>query len=128
MKKLTLQQICMQFNKSEYTYNPEKRQFSKAKTICTYPENCIIEEYDDCWVMLSEPKEIIGEIVRENTLNLKSSFSHHIANVVTIDVLYNKLGYKTELFHSKSCTMEAYLYNDKPAIKTRFVLYNIIIK
>lgn len=125
MREIKIQQICCEFKKDEYIREGNK--FIKGNTISSYTDDYIIEEYDDCWVVLSPIREVIGKVIRVNTENLLSHFTHHQANNTVIDILYNKMGHKVEFMGSSACSMEAYLFNKMPTIKTRFVLYNVKI-
>ena len=125
MKMLILQNICCIYSKSEY--RREGNTFIKCKchSVCN---NQIIEEYNDCWITLSEPVEIIGEIVNEYVYQESYWNGHYPSNSVSINVLYNKLTPKTELLFQKPVAMEAGLYNNKPVIKAKFHLHSVIIK
>jgi hypothetical protein len=125
MKKLIIQNICCIYPKNEY--RRENNTFIKGNVHCISKDQ-IIEEYDDCWITLSQPIEIIGEIVNEHVYQESYWNGHYPSNTVAINVLYNKLTPKTELLFQKPIAMEAGLYNNKPVIKAKFHLHSVIIK
>ena len=125
MKKLTIQKVCCIYPKNEY--RREDNTFIKGNIHCISKDQ-IIEEYDDCWITLSQPVEIIGEIVNEYIYQESYWNGHYPSNSVSINVLYNKLTPKTELLFQKPVAMEAGLYNNKPVIKAKFHLHSVTIK
>lgn len=125
MKKLIIQKVCCIYPKNEY--RREGDTFIKGNIHCISKDQ-IIEEFDDCWITLSQPVEIIGEIVNEYTYQESYWNGHYPSNSVAINVLYNKLTPKTELLFQKPVAMEAGLYNNKPVIKVKFHLNSVIIK
>ena len=125
MKKLTLQNICCIYSKNEY--RREGNTFIKGNVHCINKDQ-IIEEYDDCWITLSQPVEIIGEIVNEYIYQDSYWNGHYPSNAIAINVLYHKITPKTELLFQKPVAMEAGLYNNKPVIKAKFHLHSVIIK
>jgi hypothetical protein len=125
MKKLIIQKVCCIYPKNEY--RRENNTFIKGNVHCISKDQ-IIEEYDDCWITLSQPIEVIGEIVNEHVYQDSYWNGHYPSNTVAINVLYNKLTPKTELLFQKPVAMEAGLYNNKPVIKAKFHLHSIIIK
>ena len=125
MKKLTLQNICCIYPKNEY--RREGNIFIKGNCHCICNDQ-IIQEFEDCWITLSEPIEIIGEVVDEHIYQKSYWNGHYPSNTVVVNVLYKKLTPKTELLFRKPIAMEASLYNNKPVIKAKFHLYSVIIK
>lgn len=124
MKKLKIQQICNIYPKNEY--KKEGNTFIKGKchSICNKQ---IIEEFDDCWITLSEPIEVIGEIIDKTVTSDNSWMGHYSSNMVQINVLYDKIRPNTYFMHHQPVIMEAGMYNNKPVIKTKFILYSVII-
>ena len=125
MKKLTLQNICCIYSKNEY--RREDNTFIKGNCHCIC-NNQIIQEFEDCLITLSEPIEIIGEIVNEYIYQDSYWNGHYPSNAIAINVLYHKITPKTELLFQKPVAMEAGLYNNKPVIKAKFHLHSVIIK
>ena len=125
MKKLIIQKVCCIYPKNEY--RREGNTFIKNKCHCICNSQ-IIQEFEDCWITLSQPIEIIGEIVNEYIYQEGCWNGHYPFNTVAINVLYNKLTPKTELLFSHPVAMEAGLYNNKPIIKAKFHLNSVIIK
>ena len=124
MKKLTIQQVCNIYPKDEY--RRENNTFIKGKchSIC---DSQIIEEYDDCWITLAEPIEIIGEIIDTTVTDSNFWMGHYSSNIVRINVLYNKIKPTTYFMHHQPEIMEADMYEGNPVIKVKFTLYSVII-
>ena len=125
MKKLTIQKICCIYPKNEY--RRENDTFIKGNIHCTNKDQ-IIEEYDDCWITLSQPIDVIGEIVNEYVYQENYWNGHYPSNTIAINVLYHKITPKTELLFQKPIAMEADIYNNKPVIKAKFHLHSVIVK
>lgn len=127
MQKLKIQQVCMEYSKNEYSYNPSTNSFHKAKEISSYPSDYIVEEFDDCWVVKSKPIEVIGEVISVHTEKCKSHLTHYQPNVTSIFVAYDVIGHNARLFGQTPSSYAATTYNGKPTIKVRFALCNLII-
>lgn len=124
MKKLIIQQVCCIYPKNEY--RRENDTFIKGNIHCISKDQ-IIEEYDDCWITLSQPVEVIGEVINKTVTGDNSWKGHYSNNIVHINVLYNKIRPDTYFMHHRPISMEAGMYNNKPVIKTKFILYSVII-
>lgn len=124
MKKLKVQQICCIYPKDEY--RRENDTFIKGNTHCISKDQ-IIEEFDDCWITLSHPIEIIGEIINATVTSSNFWKGHYSSNVVRINVLYNKIKPTTYFMHHQPEIMEADMYKGNPVIKAKFTLSSVII-
>lgn len=124
MKKLKIQQICCIYPKDEY--RREGDTFIKGNIHCISKDQ-IIEEFDDCWITLSHPTEVIGEIINKAVLGNDFWKGHYSSNVVRINVLYNKIKSTTCFMHRQPQIMEAAMYNNIPVIKAKFELHSVII-
>ena len=124
MKKLKIQQICCIYPKNEY--RREDNTFIKGNCHCISKDQ-IIEEFNDCWITLSQPVEVIGEVVNATVANDNFWMGHYFSNRVHINVLYNKIKPTTYFMHHQPIIMEADMYKGNPVIKALFQLSSVII-
>lgn len=124
MKKLTIQQICNIYPKDEYRRKGDTFIKRNHHSIC---KGQIIEEFDDCWITLSHPIEVIGEIINKTVTGSNFWKGHYSSNVVRVNVLYNKIKSTTCFMHRQPQIMEADMYNNIPVIKAKFELHSVII-
>ena len=124
MKKLTIQQVCCIYPKNEY--RREDNTFIKGNVHCI-SKNQIIKEYDDCWITLSQPQEVIGEIVNMR-IDKKSYWKgYYPSNIVELNILYNKIKPTTYFMHHQPIIMEADMYKGNPVIKALFRFCSVIV-
>lgn len=128
MKTIRLQCVCAEYSKAQYTR--EGNTFIKGRIHSKYDDDVEIVEYDDCWAVLTPVKEFIGEIEHRHYENnhLKNPFSHYENNCIVVNVLYKSINITTEVFGSKPTFLNAIIFNERPAIKAKFRLHNIIIR
>lgn len=128
MKTIRLQCVCAEYPKAQYTR--EGNTFIKGRIHSKYDDDVEIVEYDDCWAVLTPVKEFIGEIEHRHCENnhLKNPFSHYENNCIVVNVLYKSINITTEVFGSKPTFLNAIIFNERPAIKAKFRLHNIIIR
>lgn len=128
MKTIRLQCICAEYPKAQYVR--EGNTFIKGNIHSKYDDDFEIVEYEDSWAVLTPVKEFIGEIehIHSHNESIKNPFIHYENNCIVVNVLYKSINITTELFGFKPTFFNAILFNDKPAIKTKFRLYNIIVK
>lgn len=124
MKKLTIQKICCIYPKNEY--RREGDTFIKGNMHCKCSDQ-IIQEFDDCWITLSQPKEVIGEIINKWTSEDNYWLNHYASNIVDVNILYNKIKPNTEFLYQHPTFMEAAMYGKTPVIKAKFRFYSVII-
>ena len=125
MRKLTIQHVCCIYPKNEY--RRENDTFIKGNVHCISKDQ-IIEEYDDCWITLSQPVEVIGEVVNTTLTGSNFWMGHYSSNRVCINVLYNRIKPTTYFMHHQPIIMEADMYKGNPVIKAKFELSSVIIK
>ena len=124
MRKLKIQQICNIYPKDEYIREGNTFIKGKCHSICNKQ---IIEEFDDCWITLAEPIEIIGEVVNATVSNDNFWRGHYFSNRVHINVLYNKIKPTTYFMYHQPIVMEADMYKGNPVMKALFQLSSVII-
>jgi hypothetical protein len=125
MKKLTIQQICNIYPKDEYVR--ENNTFIKGNIHCISKDQ-IIEEFDDCWITLSHPIEIVGEIVNAYASDSNFWRGHYYSNIMDINILFTKMKPTMYFMHHQPQLMEAAMYQGNPVIKARFRFYSVIVK
>ena len=125
MKKLTIQQICNIYPKDEYVR--ENNVFIKGNIHCISKDQ-IIEEFDDCWITLSYPIEIVGEIVNAYASDSNVWHGHYCGNIMDINILFTKMKPTMHFMHHQPQFMEAAMYKGNPVIKARFRFYSVIVE
>ena len=125
MRKLTVQQICCIYPKNEY--RREGNTFIKNKCYCLC-DNQIIQEFDDCWITLSHPIEIVGEIVNAYASDSNVWHGHYCGNIMDINILFTKMKPTMHFMHHQPQFMEAAMYKGNPVIKARFRFYSVIVE
>lgn len=125
MKKLTIQQICCIYPKDEYRRENDTFIKDKCRSICN---DQIIEEFDDCWITLAHPIEIVGEIVNAYASDSNFWRGHYYSNIMDINILFTKMKPTMHFMHHQPQLMEAAMYKGNPVIKALFRFSSVIVK